>query len=52
MTEAGNVYLMGRVTQREGTTAANIAAGVSGVRKVTKMFEYITEEEIESAASE
>lgn len=48
VTEAGNVYLMGRVTQREGTTAASIAAGVSGVRKVTKMFEYITEEELKA----
>lgn len=48
VTEAGNVYLLGRVTQREGATAASIAAGVSGVRKVTKMFEYISEEELKA----
>ncbi|KQV89985.1 transporter [Massilia sp. Root351] len=45
VTERGNVYLMGRVTQREGTIAADVARGVSGVYKVVKVFEYITEEE-------
>lgn len=48
VTETGNVYLMGRVTQGEGATAASIAAGVSGVKKVTKMFEYITEAELKA----
>ena len=36
---------MGRVTEREGDLAANIARGVSGVQKVVKVFEYITDEE-------
>ncbi len=45
VTERGAVYLMGRVTQREGNIAAEIARGVSGVTKVVKVFEYITEEE-------
>jgi len=45
VTERGNVYLMGRVTQREGTIAADVARGVSGVYKVVKVFEYISEEE-------
>ena len=45
MTERGIVYLMGRVTEREGDLAANIARGVSGVQKVVKVFEYITDEE-------
>jgi osmotically-inducible protein OsmY len=45
VTERGNVYLMGRVTQREGNIAADVARGVSGVYKVVKVFEYITEEE-------
>jgi osmotically-inducible protein OsmY len=45
VTERGNVYLMGRVTQREGNIAAEVARGVSGVYKVVKVFEYITEEE-------
>lgn len=44
--ERGNVYLMGRVTEREANRAAQIAAGVSGVKKVVKLFEIITEEEL------
>lgn len=48
VTERGNVYLQGRVTQREGQIAADIARGVSGVAKVVKVFEYITEEEWKS----
>lgn len=46
VTEAGVVYLMGRVTQREGKLAGQIASGVGGVRKVMRIFEYITEEEL------
>lgn len=46
VTERGTVYLMGRVTQREGQLAADIARGVSGVQKVVKIFEYISEEEM------
>ena len=45
VTENGAVFLMGRVTQREGAQAADIARGVSGVTKVVKVFEYITEDE-------
>lgn len=48
VTEASTVFLMGRVTQREGNTAASIAAGVSGVRRVVKVFEYITEDELKT----
>ncbi len=44
-TERGVVYLQGRVTQREGQIGADIARGVSGVSKVVKVFEYISEEE-------
>jgi osmotically-inducible protein OsmY len=46
VTERGNVYLMGRVTQREGQVAADVARGVSGVMSVIKLFEYITEDEL------
>ena len=46
VTERGTVFLMGRVTQREGQLAADIARGVSGVQKVVKIFEYISEEEM------
>ena len=48
VTEAGTVFLMGRVTHREGDLAARIAAGVNGVRKVVKVFEYITEDELKT----
>ena len=46
VTEKSIVYLMGRVTQREGDRASEIARGVSGVAKVVKVFDYITEEEL------
>ncbi|WP_332875834.1 BON domain-containing protein [Massilia sp. S19_KUP03_FR1] len=46
VTENGTVYLMGRVTQREGDVATNVTRGVTGVQKVVKLFEYITEEEL------
>lgn len=45
VTERGDVYLMGRVTQNEGNLAAEIARGVSGVNRVVKVFEYISDEE-------
>jgi osmotically-inducible protein OsmY len=48
VTERGNVYLMGLVTQREGNIAAQVAQGVSGVMRVTKIFEYISEEDLRS----
>lgn len=44
-TERGVVYLMGIVTQREGNIAADVAKGVSGVTRVVKIFEYISEED-------
>jgi osmotically-inducible protein OsmY len=46
VTERGVVYLMGRVTEREANRAAEIARGVSGVRKVVKVFEIVTEAEL------
>ncbi|MBB3222263.1 BON domain-containing protein [Pseudoduganella umbonata] len=45
ITERGEVYLMGRVTQFEANRATEIARGVSGVTKVVRVFEYISEEE-------
>lgn len=44
--ERGNVYLLGRVTEREANRAAEIASSVGGVKRVVKMFELITEEEL------
>lgn len=46
VTERGIVYLMGIVTEREGNRAAEVARSVSGVQKVVKVFETITEEEL------
>jgi osmotically-inducible protein OsmY len=48
VTERGTVYLMGRVTQREATRAVEIARGVSGVQKIIRVFEIITEEELKT----
>ncbi|RJF97518.1 BON domain-containing protein [Noviherbaspirillum saxi] len=45
VTERGIVYLMGRVTQREGQLAGQVASGVNGVQKVVKVFEYISDDE-------
>ncbi len=46
VTERGIVYLMGRVTEREANRATDIARGVSGVQKVVKVFEVVTETEL------
>jgi osmotically-inducible protein OsmY len=48
VTERGTVYLMGRVTQREGQLAADITRGVGGVQKVVKVFEYISDDELKN----
>ena len=37
---------MGRVTEREAARAAEIARGVSGVQKVVRVFEIISEAEL------
>ena len=46
VTERGSVYLMGRVTEREVTRAVEIARGVSGVQKVVRVFEIVTEQKL------
>ena len=46
VTERGVVYLMGRVTEREAGRATDIARGVSGVQKVVRLFEVITDAEL------
>ena len=46
VTSQGVVYLMGRVTEREANRAAEVARGVSGVQKVVKVFEIISEAEL------
>jgi osmotically-inducible protein OsmY len=46
VTERGVVYLMGRVTQREADRATEVARQVSGVKKVVRIFEILTEAEL------
>ena len=46
VTERGTVYLMGRVTEREASRAVELARGISGVQKVVRVFEILTEAEL------
>jgi len=46
VTERGSVYLMGRVTEREAGRATDLARSVSGVLKVVRVFEVISESEL------
>lgn len=46
VTERGTVYLMGRVTEREAKRATDIARSVSGVQKVVRVFEIVSENEL------
>ncbi|MDP1654507.1 MAG: BON domain-containing protein [Hylemonella sp.] len=46
VTERGVTYLMGRVTQREADRGTDVARSTSGVQKVVRMFEIISEEEL------
>lgn len=47
VTERGVVYLMGRVTAREAQRATDIARSTSGVVKVVRVFEEISEQELQ-----
>ena len=46
VTERGTMYMMGRVTQREANRATDVVRGVSGVQKVVRLLEIISEEEL------
>ena len=46
VTERGIVYLMGRVSEREATRGADIARSVSGVQKVVRVFEMLSDQEL------
>ena len=50
VTERNVVYLMGRVSQREASRATEIARGVSGVAKVVRVFEIVSEEDLRRLA--
>jgi len=47
VTERGTTYLLGRVTNREADRATEITRSTSGVQKVVKLFEIITEEDLQ-----
>jgi osmotically-inducible protein OsmY len=47
VTERGVVYLMGRVTAREAKRATDITRGIGGVAKVVRVFEEISEQELQ-----
>ena len=44
--ERGEVYLMGIVTEREANRAAELTASIPGVKRVVKVFEVISEDEL------
>ncbi len=46
VTERGTTYLMGRVTQREADRATNLVRSTSGVQKVIRIFDIISEDEL------
>ena len=46
-TERSVVYLLGRVTARESELATDAARSVSGVQRVVRMFEIISQQELE-----
>ena len=46
VTERGAVFLMGRVTQRESERATTVVRQNSGVNRVVRVFEIISEEEL------
>lgn len=50
-TEAGSVYLMGIATEREAARAADIASRISGVRRVVRAFEIVSEAELANIQS-
>ena len=50
VTERSVVYLMGRVTEREANRATELARAVSGVEKVVRVFEVVSEAELANTA--
>jgi osmotically-inducible protein OsmY len=46
VTERGTVYLMGRVTQREADKATEVTRTTTGVQRVVRVLEIISEDEL------
>ena len=51
VTERGTTYLMGRVTQREADRATAVVRGTTGVQKVVRIFEILSEGELAGTLS-
>ena len=47
VTERGTTYLMGRVTQREANRATDLVRSIEGVKRVVRVVEIISEEELQ-----
>jgi osmotically-inducible protein OsmY len=45
-TERGTVYLMGRVSQREANRATEVVTGTSGVQRLVRILDIISEDEL------
>ncbi|MDB5868689.1 MAG: transport-associated protein [Polaromonas sp.] len=52
VTERGTVYLMGRVTQREAEQATEVVRTMSGVQKIVRLLEIISEQELNRLSME
>jgi osmotically-inducible protein OsmY len=46
VTERGTVFLMGRVTEREAERASDLTRSISGVQKVVRVLEVISEADL------
>jgi osmotically-inducible protein OsmY len=46
VTERGTTYLMGRVTQAEAARATEVARSTSGVQRVVRIFDFLSEDEL------
>jgi osmotically-inducible protein OsmY len=51
ITERGTVYLMGRVSLREANRATDLARSISGVQKVVRVFDILSDEELKSLST-
>lgn len=51
VTERATVYLMGRVTEREAGRAVEVARSVSGVARVVRVFEIVSEGDLAGTAA-
>jgi osmotically-inducible protein OsmY len=46
VTERGTTYIMGRVTQREANRATEVISGTTGVQRLVRILEVISEDEL------